>query len=328
MPSTRDERPALPVHLDDVKWLGRSAFRSLSYFFFVRWNWERAGTYVDYTLGAFVTSADVLDRLEPPTPGFPPIYSLVETPNASNGKFRLFYGVDQLIASDDPRDVFTYLAHHVNVETMRRTGDFLLLHAGAVVSPSGAGVILPAESGSGKTSLTAALVIAHFGYLSDEAAAIDPVSRRLYPYAKPLHLKAGVLDRFDAAVARSREVTVGAWDVQVRPEDLRPGSIGTPCDPAYVITPLYQRGAATVLEEMSVAEAVTELGRNAWNLHFYGKRAMELLVELGRKVSAWRLVFGDLDDAVAKVWHLCERSSPLQADEPLNSARTEGRDSE
>ena len=299
--------------LSGIEWSGSAPFRSLSYFFSVRWNFKQGGDYVAYVFEPFEVPPDEVMALEPPTPGFPPVYSLVERRRSQAGKYKLFYGPDELTSSDDVRDVFTYLAHHVNVESMRRTGDFLLLHAGAVVSPSGAGVLLPAESGSGKTSLTAALVIAGFGYLSDEAAAIDPVSRRLFPYAKPLHLKAGVLDHFEPAVALSREIIVGAWDVQVRPDDLRPGCVAGPCHPAFVVVPRYSKGAATDLRQMSYAQAVTELGRNAWNLHLYGRRAMELLVELGRKVTAWELVFGDLDNAVAAVANLCEPSGALGA---------------
>jgi hypothetical protein len=292
--------------LQRIRWAESASFRSLSYFFSVRWNWDEAGKYVRYVLGAF-EEPDLVDSLEPPTPGFPPVYSLVKFPRARERRFRLLYGNHEIASSDDSARVFNYLAHHVNVETVRRTGDFFLVHAGAVVTPRGDGLLLPGAARSGKTSLTAALVQEGFGYLSDEAGAIDPVTRRLYPYAKPLHLKIGVFGYFEAALAKSLDQSPHAWERQVRADDLGGESVAGPCEPAFVIVPRYRGGTATTMAPLSTAESVAELGRNAWNLGLYGARGLELLADLCRKARAWRLFYGDLEEAVAAVRSVCDR---------------------
>ena len=62
-----------------------------------------------------------------------------------------------------------------------RASDFILhLHAG-VVGRDGRCILLPAESGSGKSSMTAALVHAGLGYYSDEIALIESGSFRVRP---------------------------------------------------------------------------------------------------------------------------------------------------
>lgn len=63
------------------------------------------------------------------------------------------------------------------------------LHAGAVSWRSRA-IILPGKSGTGKTTLTVALVNAGASYLSDECALIDDRGR-IHPFPKPLSIVRG-----------------------------------------------------------------------------------------------------------------------------------------
>ena len=80
-------------------------------------------------------------------------------------------------------------------------------------SPAGEVVLLPATSGYGKTTLTAALLQAGWAYGTDEAVGVREGSLESVTYAKPL-----VLD------ATSREVLglAASASPNVRPSDLRP----------------------------------------------------------------------------------------------------------
>ena len=79
--------------------------------------------------------------------------------------------------TDDPDRVVRYALGAVNQLAALHTPDRLLLHAGAV-ERDGRVVALTGISGQGKTTLTAALVQAGYGYVTDELVAIDPVHRR------------------------------------------------------------------------------------------------------------------------------------------------------
>src|SRR5207249_5616388 len=70
--------------------------------------------------------------------------------------------------------------------------DFLCIHAGCV-SRAGGGLLLPARRGCGKSTLTTALLLAGFGYLSDEVGAVDPVTGNLYPFEKLISLDQAAL---------------------------------------------------------------------------------------------------------------------------------------
>jgi hypothetical protein len=290
-----------PAALDSIKWKGEGAFRSLSYYFTIRWNTERLAKYVRHVLGAFAVPPDPDETRDPPTPGLPASYSLIDLGPRQEGRYRLLFGDGVLLASDNKDNVLTYLFWHVNGETFWQTGDFLLLHAGSVVSPRGHGILLPGEAGSGKTTLTAGLVRAGFAYLSDEGGVIDPVTRRLYPYPKTLNLKTGSFELFSDVKVRNGVNPVISRRWYVRPEEIRPDAIGGPCDLRFVIAPRYREGAPTDILPLTRAETIRDMWDSVWGLHRYGARSLHLLAEVMKGAEGYRLVFGELDEAVEAI---------------------------
>ena len=88
------------------------------------------------------------------------------------------------------------LAHGIILRnTLARIRSHLLFHA-AALSYHGKGVILAADSGCGKTTLTLALVQQGFKFLSDEAAALGLNDGMLTPYPRSLLLRMGTLKLF------------------------------------------------------------------------------------------------------------------------------------
>ncbi|MEN8215913.1 MAG: hypothetical protein ABFS56_05965 [Pseudomonadota bacterium] len=88
------------------------------------------------------------------------------------------------------------LAHGIILRnTLARIRSHLLFHA-AALSYRGKGVILAADSGCGKTTLTLALVRQGFKFLSDEAAALGLNNGELTPYPRSLLVRMGTLKVF------------------------------------------------------------------------------------------------------------------------------------
>jgi hypothetical protein len=292
------------ARLSKVRWQGEATFRVLSYYCSVRWNRSRLGEYVLKVMGRFAVEPDPYEFRSPPTPGHPPRYSLVDLGPKDKRRYRLLLGDEQLISGPHPGDALEHLFWHINSETFRTTGNFLLIHAGSVSTPAGEGVLLPADPGSGKTTLTAALVQAGFRYLSDEAGAIDPVTGRVYPYPKALSFKKGRSEVF----ADLRRKYDGSRLLQkqwhLRAEDIRPEAQGGPCQVKFVIAPRYQEGATLAMTPMSPAECAVELARCALNLPVYKARALPLLAGVARGARAYRLVSGNITEAVRAVGEL------------------------
>jgi hypothetical protein len=211
------------------------AFRRLSHAFVVRCDDPSIGAYVARVLGRFA----VTDAIDGATS-----YEILDLgPSAASGRYRLLIDGSWVLGSADPSHVLDDLLSYVNVHTVEAAREVVLVHAGAVVAPGGTGVILPAPSGSGKTTLVAGLVRAGFGYLSDEAAVLDPATGTLLPYPVHLSLKGASRERFPEGRPDPAHAgfTGEAWHVD--PEAIRPGAIAAPCEVGFVIAHRYEAGA-------------------------------------------------------------------------------------
>lgn len=281
-------------------WLGEETFHVLSYRFTARWDWGDAGAYARFVLAHFlVHDPPTVDPAahEVPTYGF----------TSDGASYRLLLQREVLAESRDPRDVLNHFSWHVNSEAMLNAKDQVVIHAGAVVTPAGGAVLLPGPSGSGKTGLVAGLVRQGFGYLSDEAGAIDPTSGRVFPYPKALSIKPGMFDRFTDAIDRSRAWPISSRMWLVDPETLRSGSIAEPTDVDHVIFPSHRAGAKTRVTPLGAAEAVIALHENTANRSIFGPRALQVLAAVAKRAVSYRLETSDPDEAVRAVRDLTAR---------------------
>ena len=187
--TAESERPEAD-DLRTIAWEDEATFRVLSYYFILRWNDERVGQHARRLLRRFAVAPDLREEFNAPVFGSNRTYSLVRREgDGEEPAFALFYGDDSLVASHAASIVLDHLFWHVNTHAFRTTGDFFLIHAGAVTSPAHVAILLSGPPGSGKSTLVTALVRAGFGYLTDEAAAIDPISRLVHPFPRPIALK-------------------------------------------------------------------------------------------------------------------------------------------
>jgi hypothetical protein len=287
--------------LHGLDWTSVRHYRVLSHYLVLRATTDAVG-YVHRVLASFEVDEDPTETRSPRTPNVPPEYGLVGT----DGGLALYFGRELLIEGDDERTVLEHLLWHVHSEALRQTGDFFLVHAGAVRSPAGRGVLLPASTGSGKTTTTLGLVRGGFDYLSDEAGAIDPVSGSLHPFPKALTLKRGGYDAAGGLVPEAERGYAKHW---VLPAEIGSAAIGEPCPVGAVAAVRWESGASVRIEPMSRADAATELWRNAFNAARYGGRGLTLMERVLAGAACARVTFGNLDDAVKAIADLVDGSS-------------------
>ena len=183
--------------------------------------------------------------------------------------------------------------------------DFLLyLHAG-VVGKDGKCVLLPAAAGSGKSSLTAALVHAGFGYYSDEVALVERGTFRVPPVPLAVCVKSTGWDvmahyypeiptlpihrRNDGKVVRY--VPPPAAAVQK--------SSGLV---SHIFFPQYAKDETTRLEPLARSDALGRLMEQCLALRqrLDGDNVRELVRWIAA-IDCYTLRFSSLDDAVALV---------------------------
>ena len=183
-----------------------------------------------------------------------------------------------------------------------RAHGYLIIHA-AVLEKHGRGIILPAPPGSGKSTLTAALLGHGWRLLSDEMTLVRPDDGMLVPVPRPVSLKNASIDvirafRPDAVLSRPVEETTKGTIAHVKaPRDsiLRAGE---PVRPACVVFPRYEAGAGLALTPLPKARAFMELADNCFNYQVLGARGFAALGQLIDTSDAYTFRYSSLPDAM------------------------------
>jgi hypothetical protein len=140
---------------------------------------------------------------------------------------------------------------------------FLDIHAG-VVGDGNACILLPAAAGSGKSTLTAALVHDGFEYYSDEVALLEEGSFDVYPMPLAICVKKSGVEALAECFPQLRRFAVhrrgDGKDVIYLPppnESLPSSNAARPV--AAIVFPLYSAGASLCLQTLSKPEALKRL---------------------------------------------------------------------
>lgn len=287
-----DDSVVDPAVLDEFPWAWHSrGYRALDYTFDFRCNDPVVASYVERIYAPFEADG------EPTT-----TYSLIDLGEGFPKRYRSW--VDgQLVGNTDEGDLaLGYLLWHVNRGVSGATSGLTLVHA-AAADLDGVGVVLPAMMESGKTTTVAGLVRAGFRYLTDEIAAIDPVTLEVRAFPKPMSLRPGswaTLADVLPPVEPGLEVYVASRR-DLSPYEIRPSSVVRSTMPQLLIAPRYVAGSRTVLEPISRADMLQALASGTFHFATRGKRDFDVLGRLTRACDCYRLTVGDLDQACALV---------------------------
>ena len=188
---------------------------------------------------------------------------------------------------------------------------YLIIHAGAV-EKHGRAVILPAPPGSGKSTLTAALMLSGWRLLSDELTLIDRKTGLIHALPRPVSLKNASIDIIrafsdEAFINRPSHDTIKGTVAHLRP--LRDSVLRQhePARPGWVIFPRWQAGAPTSLEPRSRAQTFMYLAENAFNYSHLGADGFRSGCQLIDEVDCHDFTYSRLDEAVALFDRLADR---------------------
>ncbi len=160
----------------------------------------------------------------------------------------------------------------------------LRFHAGAV-ERDGDVVVVLGQSGHGKSTLTAALVQAGWGYLSDELVAVDAATFDVAPYARPLDLNQHSLDQLGLDGA---DIVTGSRKDKVFPGRLGRVSAGGRVAAIIVLTG-ESPGDGQLVTELPAAEAVMAMLALTFAATFDDPGALESLARLCSTTPTMRL---------------------------------------
>jgi hypothetical protein len=228
-------------------------------------------------------------RLQP-DPGAIDAMVYVAEEDEASPQLSYFRGQEKLFSHPDPQRLFRYAVWDIHYTASQFVRSFLALHAGAV-SMGGQGLLLPAPQETGKSTIVAALLQRGFDYLSDEVGALDPVTRRMYPFPKFLYLAPEAVDLFPGLEPRLQDRNGRArssLDRTVRPSDLG-ASVAGPVPVRWLVFMSRDREGPARLTEVPRAVAVEQMAKNAFNLYRYADRGVVLLARVSEAAETYRL---------------------------------------
>lgn len=200
----------------------------------------------------------------------------------------------------------------LNHALAERLSHYLLLHAGTLARGS-SGILLPATPGSGKSTLTAALMIQGYRLLSDEFGVVDLESGELRPMVRPIALKNESIDviqriapeaTFGPQFPKTRKGTVAHLAPSRASIDHRDSAV----TPRLVAFPKYDPHSACTVEAVDPGAAFNKLALNSFNYEYLGPGAFDAVSRLVRGCEFWRVTYGNLADAISTINDLLSRA--------------------
>jgi hypothetical protein len=190
------------------------------------------------------------------------------------------------LAASDEQLLMNQLSVHLTLRAIAsRHGHLWMLHACSVAdTATGAGVVLVAPSGTGKTT-AAAVLGRHFGYLTDETAGIRP-DGTLVPYPKPLSVL-GVGQRLKR---QSSPTELGLLEAP-----------GTPWLAAIALLDRRGGGGPPSVERVRTAEALPALAEQTSALQLLERPLHLVAGHLGRSGGLHRITYREAGDLVPLV---------------------------
>lgn len=191
----------------------------------------------------------------------------------------------------------------VNQRVVSAREDVLSIHA-AGVAVDGVGVVMPAPSGGGKTTLCARLVQRGAAYLSDESVGLT-FDGMMLGYPKPLGFKRGTLRSFGDVDLSDVDLGAGPQSVWQVPPALLGAHTAATAAASLVVLPRFVAQAPVRAGRVTRPVAAQELISHAQNLRSFG--TAEALAVVGAVVAGctgWVVSFGDGRDAATAVLDL------------------------
>ena len=220
---------------------------------------------------------------------------------AAVGSYRVVDSEGREATFDDQGSLLFYLDKQITLSLQRRRPDLYFLHAAAVALDDRVAV-LAAPAGTGKSTMTLALLANRFAYLSDELTPIDPETLLVHPYPRALSLKRSSPDR--------NRLPQGTLDTGVRlhvPVDALGVAVTRPLPLGALFFLKRQRTESP--ECLSSAGGAAFVMANALNSAAHPSDGLDIAIRLSAAVPCFSLDSSDLDAACSAVAAVLTESS-------------------
>jgi len=257
-------------------------------------------------------TSDLVDMLFKGVPdkGINPPHARLEISQDRNDDYRLTRDEKQIYKGDSLAALANSLMDTSIYNLADKCSSGLLFHA-ACLSWKGKGVILPAQSGHGKTTLSAWLLSNGFDYLTDELVYLPLDSRQAMCFGRPLNVKYGAREIIDGLLGDNKDddsIVAGPIAMLVPPQLVRADNKTVEPEVNMVFFPHYRADTEFSLEKLSAAQTGMTLMSCLVNARNLAGDGFPATVSLARKVPAYQLTYPDFDGVLGTITGLLDEN--------------------
>ncbi len=196
-------------------------------------------------------------------------------------------------------ELFSSLEWMITCNALSHLHEFFQLHAGAVVK-DGKIILLPANHGQGKTTLTLSLTENRYRCLSDDIVLIDPETIGIVPFPRNFLIKdksinelAGshLIDKKNGYYCKSEDI------LYYNPYSTNKSFMGN-AKPYAIVELKHSRRFKNELRPVAKSEMCIKLLKQSFNIHNYKRDGVTILAKLVRKSKCYSLKTNSVEDAV------------------------------
>lgn len=210
------------------------------------------------------------------------------------------YRNDELLFSGNAGKAAAKLLDTVIHELAQKCSGGLLFHA-AAVSRKGFGILLPGQSGSGKTLLSAWLTRQGYQYLTDEMALVESQALVMHGFCKPLHIKDATIPGLNAIIEKPDQKTMhpssGILSIDrgflVDGSYLNPATGSGDSRTGMIIFPEFKSGGTFEMIRLTPANTGLLLMKSLINARNLPSHGFDQITLLARKVPAYAITYED-----------------------------------
>lgn len=191
---------------------------------------------------------------------------------------------------------------------------YCLLHA-AVVVKGRKGILISGRSGSGKSSLSLALMYRHgYQYLTDEIACWDTQTKKIVAYPKAIMLKERGFLRFQQTYPK---LQTQMWDLKrfsqkvcfFNPTNTSPSRVRKTAKIHMVIFPRYRERESIRVSSFPKAQAILRLQKERFDSIGFEQRDFDTLSGLLSGASVSKILYHNVFEAADRIDELVQKRS-------------------
>ncbi|MCP4401598.1 MAG: hypothetical protein GY801_30400 [bacterium] len=243
------------------------------------------------------------DRLHSSPDSALPLFTL----KAIKPQTLLLYRGEKLLCKGGPGKVAVRLLSRVVYELAKISKGGLLFHA-AALSRNGRSILMPGQSGSGKTFLAARLADNGYSYLTDEMTLVESKNYCLCGFEKPLHIKNPDAFKQIALKASGRSPTNPACVSLPVAKGFLTNCFHAPpakrcrnTKAAMIIFPKYEDGITFGITRLADAHTGLLLMQSLINARNLPSDGFHEISMFSRKVPAYAMTYGNSSQAAQAV---------------------------